>query len=338
MSPRFVRFSRHRPSRGAKVLRVAVATGLAAIAAVVAGCGRVEGATHWEEALHGAGSPAPKTHPAAAEQVYPVPKPPFSEGIFPCSRCHEGGAPAKDERPAMPHAVHLAKGLECADCHAPDDADGPPRIPAREVCDTCHGDPAKLSPGATAYFAAVTRADGATEFPRRWKTRDTLPQHERHAKAGIACAKCHGEPSDAPFARPRAVALMDRCVSCHEESKASVKCESCHTATTRPQHANIVLHHAEDQRGCLDCHDADDRDVLRLANGTKVTFEESFKLCGQCHGTQLRDWKIGLHGRRTGSWNGRREYRLCVHCHWPHAPKFQPMAPAPRPARPEEVR
>lgn len=309
---------------------------LAALAAVTAvSCGKVEGYTPWEAALHAQGAGG---RPTATEDTFPVPPPPFSEGIFPCSRCHEGGEAAKDDRPAIPHALHVGRGLACADCHSPDDDEGDPKVPAAEVCEPCHGDPAKLSAGAKAYFAAVTKADGSVEFPRRWKTRDVTQQHVRHMKAGIECASCHDEPTDRAFAKPKPVTLMDRCTKCHEERNAPSKCETCHRETTAKAHANVVLHHAEEQRGCLDCHDARDRDHLRLANGAPLPFAESFRLCGQCHGTQYRDWKIGLHGKRTGQWNGRREYRLCVHCHSPHEPRFQPMAPVARPARPEEVR
>ncbi len=303
--------------------------------AASAGCARVEGRSPWEEAIHTQTVPPVK---APANAVYPVPPPPFSPGIFPCSRCHEGGEPVRDERPAIPHKLHVGRGLECTDCHSPDDPEADPKIPSREVCDTCHGDPAKLSAGAKKYFTAVTAADGKTNFPHRWATRDVHPEHKRHVKAGLACTDCHGEMSDEPFAKPKPVTLMARCVSCHEARDKPVKCDTCHTQTTEKKHANIVLHHAEDQRGCLDCHDALDRDHLRLANGTKIPFEESFRLCGQCHGTQFRDWKIGLHGKRTGEWNGRREYRLCVACHWPHEPRFKPLAPVMLPPRPEEVR
>jgi Cytochrome c3 len=305
------------------------------VCAAASACGRVEGRTAWEEALHTQTVPPMK---APADAVFPVPPPPFTPGIFPCSQCHEGGSPVKDDRPAMPHKLHVGRGIECADCHQDGDAEADPKIPSREVCDTCHGDPEKLSDGARRYFASVTAADGTTAFPRRWKTRDVSQQHVKHVKAGVACASCHGEPADGPFAKPKPVTLMERCVSCHEEKAKPVKCDTCHRETTEKAHANIVLHHAEEQRGCLDCHDAADRDHLRLANGSPVSFEQSFKLCGQCHGTQYRDWKVGLHGKRTGSWNGRREYRLCVACHYPHDPRFKPMDPMPRPARPEEVR
>jgi len=124
-------------------------------------------------------------------------------------------------------------------------------------------------------------------------------------------------------------------------------CSDCHAdQETNPQqreltemHEDIkIINHAEDQRWCLDCHNPDDRDYLRLASGRLVSFEESYYLCGQCHGTIFRDWKAGIHGRRTGEWNGKKVYRLCVHCHNPHQPRFKPIAPKPPPVKPKDIK
>jgi hypothetical protein len=106
------------------------------------------------------------------------------------------------------------------------------------------------------------------------------------------------------------------------------------------EHVEIseMFNHASDQRWCLDCHNPDNRDVLRLANGDLVSFEESYNLCGQCHGTIFRDWKAGIHGKRTGEWNGKKQYRLCVHCHNPHSPKFKPIKPLPPPDNPLQIK
>lgn len=82
------------------------------------------------------------------------------------------------------------------------------------------------------------------------------------------------------------------------------------------------------------CHDAENRDMLHSASGELIDFSESYKLCGQCHGPKLRDWKAGIHGRRTGQWNGEKQYLLCAHCHDPHSPKFQKMKPEPAPIKP----
>jgi hypothetical protein len=99
-------------------------------------------------------------------------------------------------------------------------------------------------------------------------------------------------------------------------------------------HTDIELKHDEGHRWCLDCHDAAERDSLHLASGERVSFDESYRLCGQCHGEKLRDWRAGVHGRRTGSWNGHKQYLLCAHCHNPHAPRFRPLIPMPPPTPP----
>jgi hypothetical protein len=99
-------------------------------------------------------------------------------------------------------------------------------------------------------------------------------------------------------------------------------------------HTDIVLKHDESHRWCLDCHDPANRDSLHLASGERVPFNESYRLCGQCHGEKYRDWRAGVHGRRTGNWNGAKGYLLCAHCHNPHQPRFHSLAPKPAPRPP----
>lgn len=126
-------------------------------------------------------------------------------------------------------------------------------------------------------------------------------------------------------------------------SEGIFPCSDCHSNMEVNQnrrelefHQEIKLKHAEDQRWCLDCHNPANRDKLRLAGGKLISFQESYYLCGQCHGTHFRDWKAGVHGKRTGMWNGEKQYRLCVHCHNPHQPRFKPLEPLPPPLRPED--
>ena len=123
----------------------------------------------------------------------------------------------------------------------------------------------------------------------------------------------------------------------------SFPCSQCHAHMQPPNaqrrvlteyHTEIVLHHAEGQRWCTDCHNLTDRDKLRLVSGELIDFTESYRLCGQCHGDKFRDWKVGVHGKRTGNWNGDKQYLLCVHCHNPHDPKFKPLKPMAPPNRP----
>jgi hypothetical protein len=124
-------------------------------------------------------------------------------------------------------------------------------------------------------------------------------------------------------------------------SEGIFPCSECHAdQEPNPQrrklefHEEIVLNHGGKSRWCLDCHDAKNRDMLHLAGGELVDFKESYRLCGQCHGPKLRDWKAGIHGRRTGSWNGQKRYLLCANCHNPHSPKFKKLKPEPPPIKP----
>lgn len=119
------------------------------------------------------------------------------------------------------------------------------------------------------------------------------------------------------------------CSQCHAYMKANTK-----RRNLTEYHGNIVLNHAQGQRWCTDCHDSQNRDKLKLASGDQIEFSESYKLCGQCHGTQFRDWKVGVHGKRTGNWNGDKQYLLCVNCHNPHDPKFKVLKPLPPPDKP----
>jgi hypothetical protein len=154
------------------------------------------------------------------------------------------------------------------------------------------------------------------------------------------------------------------CTQCHDGSivKPNPKRRALdfHGEASAGEPAAVFDHDAE-HRWCLDCHDLRNRDVLRLANGDPVPFTESYRLCGQCHGDKLRDWRVGVHGKRIGAWDGDKTYFLCVNCHNPHTPRFkgvrvlgeaggsgtwtaptaptlQLLKPEPRPRRPEEDR
>lgn len=103
-------------------------------------------------------------------------------------------------------------------------------------------------------------------------------------------------------------------------------------------HDDIVFDHDSENRWCLACHSATNRDSLVLAGGKLLGFPESYRLCGQCHGPKFRDWRLGIHGKRTGNWNGEKQYFLCVHCHDPHSPKIKPLKPLPPPRRPDQIK
>jgi hypothetical protein len=325
--------------------RLALVLGLAG---ALAGCdgGHQDGALAQGDPLHADPAAFPVGEivlpplPAALEGVEEEPAvapPPFSPGIFPCSRCHEGPEPLVDEAPHLPHETHLENGLDCSDCHFLGGDE--PTVPSPDMCFLCHGEPDDEEEPARDYLASIADDGGGYVFPRRWQTEDVNAHHAGHEAAGVGCRECHGEPSDAPFTKPRSLTLMQTCIDCHVSRGVPADCTTCHSVHVEPMHKDIVLKHSPGMTGCFQCHHPEDRDTLRLANGDSIPFERSYELCGQCHGPKLRDWRDGLHGKRLGSWDGARQYLLCVHCHRnPHEPAFPDMELFPPPMRPEDIR
>ena len=122
------------------------------------------------------------------------------------------------------------------------------------------------------------------------------------------------------------------CMDCHEDEKPRLR------RRTLDEHESLELRHGTSRGWCFDCHDPEDRDKLRLADGSVLALEDSHILCGQCHGDKFRDWQLGIHGKRTGRWDGPKRYQMCVHCHDPHEPRFQALEPMPGPTPPAPIR
>jgi hypothetical protein len=133
--------------------------------------------------------------------------------------------------------------------------------------------------------------------------------HTALPKTITPCRACHGPEKDFPTNFKRREALL--------------------------VHRNVKLSHGGVRVWCLDCHHPEDRNyLLPLSDGKMIPFETSYLLCGKCHGTKYRDWRYGIHGLRTGSWNEEKKYYLCVNCHDPHMPVFKPIAPMAAPQKP----
>ncbi len=179
--------------------------------------------------------------------------------------------------------------------------------------------------GHVAPDAGGTRAYSPADFPEIDFDRELLPEVEAAAV------------SDTPktFRVRQSLAYEDYfpCTDCHGEMEPNLE-----RRVLEEMHDDIQLKHGPESRWCFDCHNSDDRDRLRLADGTLIGFDESYRLCGQCHGTIFRDWREGIHGRREGYWNGAKSYQLCSHCHNPHAPRFAGIEPLPPPVRPQFLR
>jgi uncharacterized CHY-type Zn-finger protein len=136
--------------------------------------------------------------------------------------------------------------------------------------------------------------------------------------------------------------------------QTNMHCSDCHpsadpaTQKNVPRqlqmHQNIVsdaskLQHGRGAIWCFDCHNAANRDTLIDRQGNEVSFNQSQKVCGSCHGDIYSDWRMGIHGKRIGSWKvgGKKRWWTCTECHNPHTVqehRFNPLKPEPPPALP----
>ena len=146
--------------------------------------------------------------------------------------------PAKVFQPKPPpeqpipfnHKTHTTQaGVKCLDCHAIKDPGDQAGFPSEAACMGCHVAIRKDSP-AIQKLAAFAAEKKRVPWVRVYRLPKTVYfSHEVHHKqAGVACADCHG-----PVGEREAVGLeksihMAACMACHEQRKASNKCDLCH--------------------------------------------------------------------------------------------------------------
>ena len=111
-------------------------------------------------------------------------------------------------------------------------------------------------------------------------------------------------------------------------------CSSCHQGrvVTGPRdpdvHQNIQpVHPAESGAACATCHVTSAVDRLALPDGETVSLDHAYRLCAQCHFSQVDAWAGGSHGKRLDGWRGRRVVMGCADCHDPHRPTLTKRVP-----------
>lgn len=153
---------------------------------------------------------------------------------------------------------------------------------------------------------------------------------------GAGCAREHEEARFRDgVAYPRTVEIAAR-----TPHLATYPCaEQCHDSLEpSPTPRALVLFHTARRLDhgpavawCDRCHSMTDSDRLALFDGALVSFDESDRVCAQCHGEKHRDWSRGLHGAQTGGWMGTTQRWLCTACHDPHAPERLELEALPPP-------
>jgi hypothetical protein len=125
----------------------------------------------------------------------------------------------------------------------------------------------------------------------------------------------------------------------HSGALVELACTTCHT-TRMPNrenrkgegldefHQGLQVQHGS--LSCLSCHNPENYDTLRLADGEAVGYGDVMKLCAQCHGPQYRDYRNGSHGGMAGYWDldrGPRVRNTCTVCHDAHSPAYPQVMP-----------
>jgi Cytochrome c7 and related cytochrome c len=131
---------------------------------------------------------------------------------------------------AYTHKVHLANGLQCTDCHVGVDQGPDARIPSVNFCMTCHQVIATDKPEIKKLAAYKARGE---DIP--WQrvygfepSAHVKFNHAPHIRAGVDCAKCHGDMHTQTVAERKVDHTMGFCVQCHRANNASVDCVTCH--------------------------------------------------------------------------------------------------------------
>lgn len=120
------------------------------------------------------------------------------------------------------------------------------------------------------------------------------------------------------------------CSECHQSFQSKEQ-----TKDLRFPHAGLQLKHMLEVKKCDFCHSKKNSNMLHLLDGVLISYDESYKICSQCHGKIATNWKKGLHGKIGGQWDGERLHFNCTLCHNAHDPKFKPMEAVAPPSHPK---
>ncbi len=140
------------------------------------------------------------------------------------------------------------------------------------------------------------------------------------------------------------------CTKCHDNKFVDTRVREL-----TEEHENLTFEHGGGRFWCYDaCHKGTDIDNLVSIRGNRISYDESYKVCGQCHYQRL-DWFFGGHGKRQGAWEDQREIPAtadelkvedrsqigrwggervilnCTECHDAHSPAIKPFEPSPPP-------
>jgi hypothetical protein len=177
------------------------------------------------------------TLPAAEKWNGRMPAPPRADIFTPAHRSFAAAVedffsyhPTPVQPIAFTHKVHLANGMECANCHTNVEKGAIAGIPDIRLCMTCHQVVATDKPEIK-KMAALFASGQDIQWQRVYNYSPTLHvkfNHAPHIRNGVECATCHGDMRQQTQA-VRAVNInMGFCINCHKSRKVSAECATCH--------------------------------------------------------------------------------------------------------------
>lgn len=137
--------------------------------------------------------------------------------------------PAPEQPVPFSHKTHVASGMQCRNCHAmkpPGDRAG---IPSEALCMGCHSSIKSDAP-AIQKLSGFAKEKRPVPWVRVYKLPKTVYfSHEVHVRQAKAeCEVCHGPVAEREALGQEKSIYMAECMACHDQHKASNKCDLCH--------------------------------------------------------------------------------------------------------------
>lgn len=128
------------------------------------------------------------------------------------------------------HALHVKDaGVLCEDCHvaAKNSVSSKDNLnPKKENCSSCHDVKDEKNCNFCHYDGKYKKLKASKNELRF--------SHSKHINLGRKCLDCHAGMDNVKFSREltSAIPKMESCYSCHNNQKATINCENCHSNLT----------------------------------------------------------------------------------------------------------
>ncbi len=225
--------------------------------------------------------------------------------------------------------------------------------------------PASWATDAPVPATSLAQSDAKTKEAKT-TAKPTPPKRQTPAEADEALARLMAQRKPVRAATARGQTMADAPpfkVVPRQDRIRNFPCTKCHDnkfvdTRVRPmqeEHTKLTFEHGGGRFWCYDaCHKGTDIDALISLRGRRISYDESYKVCGQCHFQRL-DWFFGGHGKRQGAWEDQRKIPVtadelkvedrnqigrwagerailnCTECHDAHSPSIKPFEPSPAP-------